>query len=119
MKYIKKLNIDFDNWNKLNDSGWHNMEFIEDETINYYKKMYPAGTKVRIRKDSKYYDDYKDSKYYDDYIDVSNPKDIIGYLKYENNDNNIIKIKDYIFYVEWTNGYFNSYRINDLEYYKE
>jgi hypothetical protein len=110
MKYIKKLNIDFDQWDKLPNQGWHNMKFVEGKTIDYYKKMYPEGTKVRIRKDSKYY--------YHDYIDVSNPKDIIGYLKYENNNNNdIIKIKDYIFYVEWNNGFSNSYSVFDLEYF--
>jgi len=118
MKYIKILNIDFDQWDKLNNnSGWHNIEFVKGKTIDYYKKKYPEGTKVRIRKDSIYY--------YNDYIDVSNPKDIIGYLDYYNNDifflssEKVIKISDYIFHVKWTNNNQNSYRIIDLEYYMD
>jgi hypothetical protein len=110
MKYIKKLNIDFDNWNKLNDSGWHNMKFVKGKTIDYYKKMYPEWTKVRIRKDSIYYD----NSYYDK---LSNPIDTIGYLHYYNNLN-IIDIYYHIFYVNWSNGQSNSYKITDLEYYK-
>jgi hypothetical protein len=112
MKYIKKLNIDFDQWDKLPNQGWHNMKFVEGKTIDYYKKMYPEGTKVRIRKDSIYYN-----------RTLNNPKDVIGYInsnKYKEYYfiDNLFKF-DYIFYVNWSNGLSNSYRITDLEYYKE
>jgi hypothetical protein len=109
MKYINKLNIDFDQWGELNNNpGWHNMKFVEGKTIDYYKKMYPEGTKVRIRKDFKYY-------YYDK---LSNPIDTIGYLHYNNMNMNIIKFYHHIFHVNWSNEQSNSYKITDLEYYK-
>jgi hypothetical protein len=109
MKYIKKLNIDFDQWNKLNDSRWHNMKFVKGKTIDYYEKKYPIGTKVKIRKDSIYYKNTRD-----------NPKDTIGYINYvEFMYNKNIIINDYIFHVKWNNNGQNSYKIIDLKYYKE
>jgi len=115
MKYIKKLNIDFDQWDKLNNNlGWYNMKFVKGKTIDYYEKKYPIGTIVKIRDNFKYY-------YYDE---INNPKDTIGYINYVGfmslyiNNKNII-INDYIFHVKWNNNGQNSYRIIDLKYYKE
>jgi hypothetical protein len=85
------------------------MEFVENKKYNYYIIRYPVGTKVKIRKDSKYYN--RNTK--------NNPKDTIGYLDYYNDNNDIIKINDYILFINWNNGKNNSYRIIDLEYYKE
>ena len=115
MKYIKILNIDFDQWDELNNnSGWHNMKFVDGKTINYYKKKYPEGTKVKIRKDSIY---YKENTRY-------NPRDTIGYIN--SNRYNLYSLMihklteyEYIFHVNWSNGEDNIYKINDLEYYKE
>jgi hypothetical protein len=109
MKYIKKLNIDFDQWGELNNNpGWHNMEFIEGETIDYYEKKYPKGTKVRIRKDSIYYKE--NTKY--------NPRNTIGYIYGYTKYFNLFEF-DYIFRINWNNGENNLYKITDLEYYKE
>jgi hypothetical protein len=102
MKYIKRLNIDFNNWNELDNFKWYNMDNIN---IDQLLLKYPKGIKVRIRKDSLYYK--KNTK--------NNPRDTIGYITgYEYN------IFDYyIIFVNWDNGQSNSYRVIDLEYYKE
>jgi hypothetical protein len=109
MKYIKKLNIDFDQWGELNNNpGWHNMKFVEGKTIDYYKKIYPKWTKVRIRKDSIYYKE--NTKH--------NPRNTIGYIYDYTKYFNLFEF-DYIFRVNWNNGEDNLYKITDLEYYKE
>jgi len=108
MKYIKKLNIDFDQWDKLPNSGWFDMKFIEGKTIDYYKRIYPEGTKVRIKKDTIYY--------YNDIV----PRGTIGYLDRYINYNNIIKRNNYFIFVKWNNIIDKFiYKIIDLEYYKE
>ena len=109
MKYIKKLNIDFDQWGKLNNNpGWHNIKFIEGKTIDYYKKMYPEGTKIRIRKDSIYYN--RNTK--------NNPKDTIGYIYDYNDRYYIVKKNNHVVFVKWNTGVRNTYKIIDLEYIK-
>jgi len=114
MKYIKKLNIDFDQWSELNNnSGWYNMEL--NKTIDYYINKYPVGTKVRIRKDSLYYKENTNS----------NPKDTIGEIYRINPDELDLQLvinDNFIFDVIWPTGYrnsYSSYRVFDLEYYKE
>jgi len=103
MKYIKRLNIDFNNWNELDDNlGWYNMKFVKDKKYDYYQKLYPVGTKVRIRKDSIYYD--KDFFY--------NPTVIGKIVDYLFNVNYFIRVK-------WLTGYYNTYRVIDLEYYMD
>jgi hypothetical protein len=108
MKYIKELNIDFNQWNKLtnDDSDWHNMEFVEGKTIDYYKKKYPIGTKVKIREDSEYY-----------IFNTKNDPHSIGRIIDYNNETNIF-IDSVIFYVKWDNNFTNSYKIFDLKYFK-
>jgi hypothetical protein len=105
-----KYNIDFDQWSELPNPGWHNIEL--NKTIGYYINKYPVGTKVRIRKDSKY---YKENT-------KNNPKDTIGEIYKINFDdiNPYLKANDiHIIRVTWLTGCKNSYRVFDLEYYKE
>jgi len=108
MKYI-----DFNQWDKLkNDLDWYNMDFIEGKTIDYYKNKYPIGTKVKLRKDSIFYNKNTNN----------DPKYTIGKIDHYYNDNiynnlSVIKYNYFIFYVKWLNGYINSYRLIDLEYY--
>jgi len=106
MRYINKLNIDFDQWGEF-ISGWYNMEL--NKTIGYYINKYPVGTKVKIRKDSIYYN--RNTR--------DNPKNIIGEI-YRINPDEIkphLKANDnYIIRVTWLTGCKNSYRVFDLEY---
>jgi hypothetical protein len=109
MIYINRLNINFDQWDKLNNSGWYNMEFVENKKYNYYIIRYPVGTKVKIRKDSKYYN--RNTK--------NNPKDTIGYINFYYDKYHIVKKDDLVVHVNWNTGGHNTYKIIDLEYYKK
>ena len=107
MKYINKLNINFDQWDELNfnNLGWHNMEFVKNKTIDYYKNKYPIGTKVRLRKNSKYYkENTKD-----------NPRNVIGKIVSYNFYYPIYSF-NHIIQVEWLDYIINNYKISDLEY---
>jgi hypothetical protein len=112
MKYIKKLNIDFDQWNKLDDNlGWYNMKFVKGKKYDYYQKLYPVGTKVRIRKDSIYYDLHNPTvigKIVDYFFNIN---------YYGVSDRQLDTPFNYFIRVKWSTGYKNSYRIIDLEYY--
>jgi hypothetical protein len=103
-----KYNIDFDQWGELKPK-WHNMEFVENKTVEYYEKKYPIGTKVRIKKDSVYYN--RNTR--------DNPKHVIGYIYGYKEYSGYFDKYYYFIYVVWDNKGYNSYRIIDLEYYKE
>jgi len=100
MKYIKKLNIDFDNWEEVDLDDKGPIKFNKSE--EYYKKL--VGKKVKIIKNTIYYDNGD-----------NNPKDIIGIIiRFDSYDYKYTSSK-YYFRVKWNNGKLNSYRINDLE----
>jgi len=107
MKYIKELNINFNNWEEVDLDDKGPIKFNKSE--EYYKKL--VGKKVRIKKSSNFY--YEDSPV--------NPADINGIIykyrikyyfipsTFSQSDNN------YYFVVKWNNGKINQYRIKDLE----
>jgi len=95
MKYIKQLNINFNNWDEIKDEKGpidygHNEEF--------YKNL--INKKVKLRIGSQYFIENT----------PSNPADMDGVIiEFRGLDNN------YCFRVQWSNGESNSYRIKDLE----
>jgi len=109
MKYNKELNIDFNNWDEINDEKGP-IKF--DQPLEYYKGL--VDKKVRIKTSSKYYTDRDNNPKNVDgiitsfgySISWSNPK---GYKYFSEFDTN------HYFHITWDNKNKNSYRIKDLE----
>jgi len=109
MRYIKKLNIDFNNWENVDDSLIGPIEFGKSK--DYYKNLIGKG--VKLSKNSIY---YKENT-------PSNPSNINGIIKdfntkawYNLKPLSFLKIDDnHYFNVIWDNGKSNRYRIKDLE----